>query len=105
MAPGPWAGMLLRALNVHVSAAPSPHRTNEVGFLQRGPSTAEVLRGGPAVDGRPAAGTGRVDVGSGDQVLSHLRELSPHPELTQTSDLGWEERRGGERMAWGSTVY
>lgn len=48
MAPGPWAGMLLRALNVHVSAAPSPHRTNEVGFLQRGPSTAEVLRGGPA---------------------------------------------------------
>lgn len=84
------------------SAAPAQPRSCE-GVLHPLPQSVGLPR--MAVDGRPAPGTGRVDVGSGDQVLSHLRELSPHPELTQTSDLGWEERRGGERMAWGSTVY
>lgn len=115
---------MFRALSAHVSADPSPHRANEVGILQRGPSPDKLLQGGPASppsvcgpasDGsrRPAGGTGRVDAGSGGQVLSHLRGPSPRPELTQTPDLGWEARRGGgaydmgfhsllaRRAAWG----
>lgn len=108
--------MLLRALSVHVSAGPSPHRANEVGFLQSGPSPAELPRGspasspsvcGPASDGSrwPAGGTRRVDAGSGDQVLSHLR--GPSPAQTSLRPRTWGGRRGaeGERVACGSTVY
>lgn len=34
-------------------------------------------------------------------MLSHLRGPSPRPDLTQTLDLGWEARRGGEAYGMG----